>query len=99
MSVFGINSARNNKDNVVPMINTKEYLQFLLKRAVTNNAWNDNDADRLCQCAINMKCDWITVHSMWVSKCSELLIKYTIKKYKNDSRKCKKSKRRGSKIS
>ena len=89
----------NAKNGIIPNINTKEYLQFLLERAVTNKAWNDNDADRLCKCAISMKCDWITVHSMWVETCQQLLLRYTVKKYKADLKKHKKSKRRGSKIS
>jgi hypothetical protein len=69
---------------IIPSMNTKEYLQFLLERAVTNKAWNDSDAERLCKCAVSMKCDWITVHSMWVRKCNELLLKYTVKQVKND---------------
>ena len=89
----------NVKNGLIPTINTKEYLQFLLERAVTNKAWNDNAADRLCKCAISMKCDWITVHSMWVQSCHQLLLKYTLKKYKSDLKKHKKSKRRGSRVS
>merc|ERR1740123_2974717 len=90
--------SQHNSDSI-PSMNTKQYLQFLLERAMTNKAFNDNDADRLCKCAIVLKCDWITVHSMWVPLCNELLLRYTIKKYKEELKAFKKSNRRGSKVS
>ena len=98
-------------------MNTMEYLQFLLERAITNKTFGDTDgtriyvfcsknhiadvcifyiADRLCKCAITMKWDWITVHSMWVNLCNQLLQKYAIQKYKNNLKMHKRSKRRGS---
>eukprot|EP01083_Nonionella_stella_P092655 259422_1 len=89
---------RKSDTSIIPGMNTKEYLQFLLEKAVTNKTWNDNDADRLCKCAISMKCDWITVHSMWVKKCFGLLKQYTINQYKIDLKAHKKSKRRGSRM-
>eukprot|EP01084_Bolivina_argentea_P167509 290709_1 len=65
-------------------INTTEQLNFYLERALTNKLWNDNDANILCKTAINMKCNWITIHSLWVPKCKELLHKHSVLKYKND---------------
>ena len=55
-------------------------LKVVFCYTVSNTAWNDNDAERLCKCAVSMGCDWITVHSMWVKLCYDLLLKYTIKK-------------------
>jgi len=81
----------------IPSIHSKEYLQFLLEGAMTSKAWNDHDADRLCQCAVSRKSEWITVHSMWVALCRRLLLKHTIKRYRTELKLHRKSKRRGSK--
>eukprot|EP01083_Nonionella_stella_P076838 209547_1 len=90
--------SNTNAPSLIPNTNTKEYLQFLLERALRNKAWNDHDADILCKCAVSMRTEWITVHSMWVHKCHDLLLKYTHLKDKKDLKLLKKSQRRGSKF-
>eukprot|EP01083_Nonionella_stella_P177228 622253_1 len=79
----------------IPAANTNEYLQFLLNKALTSKVWSDDDADILCKCAISMQCQQITVHSMWVRKCHQLLLKYSFLRYQSHLQQYKKSRRRG----
>ena len=76
-------------------IKYKSYILIISTNTVSNKAWNENDAERLCKCAVSQSCEWITVHSMWVQICHDLLLKYTLKQYQTNLKKHKKSKRRG----
>jgi len=82
----------------VPPVNSAAYLHFLGERALSSKAWNDNDADRLCQAAIAQRAPWLTVHSMWTPLCRQLLDKYANRARDKKSRSKRKARRRGSKI-